>query len=154
MKILQNKYVLSALLIGCVAGLYFGRGYFFSGSAIVGFFILFRLSNRIAGERNHDAIFKRALENYEEVINGRLWTTKGAEIIASDRCDHPRDTGPVKYEHICRTSNGSWFIFRVEAIHGRIVLRTLKPCDQTEVKWHLESHPDAYARIFGQPTAA
>ncbi len=116
--------------------------------------ILFRLINRIEGERNHDAVFKRALEDYEEIIDGRLWSTKGAEIVASDRCDHPRATGPVKYEHICRTINGSWFIFRVEAKHGRIVLCKLTPCNETEAKWRLESHHNAYVRFFGQPTSA
>lgn len=156
MKPFQNKSMLSVALVCCAAGLYFGQGYIVSGSTVVGLFVLYRLMRRIEADRNYALIFKQAFEDYEEIIGGRLWVTKAAEIIASDRVDDylSRAPGPIEFEHVCRTGNDSWFIFRVSVSNGRIISRTLQPCELNDVKWRLERHPDAYVRLFGQPAAA
>lgn len=150
---INNKPILLSVVIAGFAWALLGHGVSATIAGVLGLLALLRWLRRMEGERNWNAV-QGALVGYEEIIAGLLWSGKDAEILASDRVDDPREAGPVCFEHICRTKNGSWFLFFVAVTQGRIVDRSLKPCDEATAKRRLERHQDIYVRCFGQPTTA
>jgi len=152
-KLTNNKTFLLAVAIAGIAYAFIGHGVYASWSIVLAVLALYRWSRLIEGERNWKAIYG-ALTDYEEIIGGQLWIGRDAEILASDRLDDQRKSGPVCFEHICRTKNGAWFLFEVSVMHGRVIERRLEPCDEAKAKGRLRRHQDVYVRCFGQPTAA
>lgn len=122
-------------------------------AGIAAVFSLMWLRRQLEGKRNRAAI-QGALADFEEIIGGALWRGRDADVLASDRLDNLKEPGPVRYEHICRTKLGAWFIFVVEVHSGRILFRELYPCDEATAKLRLQRHPLAYVRCFGQPAVA
>ncbi|NJD07947.1 MAG: hypothetical protein FIA97_15845 [Methylococcaceae bacterium] len=109
--------------------------------------------DRIFGRKNWIAI-NTALDDYEEIIDGKLWIGRNAVALASERLDNPSESGPIRYEHICQMQSGAWFLFTVEVTQGIVISRSIRPCDETAVKARLQRHKDVYIRCFGQPTIA
>ena len=107
----------------------------------------------LSGRQNSAAI-QRALREYDEIVGGVRWIGSVAEVLASDRVDVAREPGPVRFEQVCRTPKGAWFIFNVSVAHGRIVDRNLTPCDERQAKNRLQRHRDVYVRCFGEPESA
>jgi hypothetical protein len=107
----------------------------------------------LSGRQNWAAI-QRALREYDEIIAGARWIGSNAEVLASDRVDAARVPGPVRFELLCRTSKGAWFVFHVAVSHGRVVERGLTPCDERQAKIRLQNHRDVYIRCFGEPQSA
>lgn len=147
----KNIYLALAVLAFLFA--YFTSNDFSMSGYVVGGWFIFCYSRKLEGERNWKAI-QGALDDYEELISGYRWIGKEAEILASDRVDERNKPGPVEFEHICRTKNGTWFVFYVAVTRGRVVGRSLRPCNERQARARLENHPEVYVRVFGQPEAA
>jgi hypothetical protein len=152
-KRFSNTMFLAVVVVIGFAWALAGLSAYSAWAGIPAVLALTRLLRRIGGERNWTAI-QGALSEYEEIIGGRRWVGKDAEVLASDRLDDPTEEGPVRFEHICRTTNGAWFLFDVAATHGRIVGCNLRPCDEATAQSRLRRHQEAYVRCFGQPTIA
>lgn len=151
--LLNSKAVLALAAIAGFAAAYSANGPYAAVGGFVALASLVQLARRREAERNW-AASRNALLGYQEILAGRLWTGGDAEILASDRLDNPQEPGPIRYEHICRTKSGSWFIFLVEVAMGRVVFRELYPCDETTAKQRLECHEAVYIRCFGSPAIA
>jgi len=157
MKLLfSNKKVLVAVAIIGFACVFFVKGSFTLFAGIIGFFALFRLLRITESERNWNTIqnVQSILTDYEEIIDGQLWSVKDCEILAMDRVDNPRESGPVVFQCICRTENGAWFLYEVGVICGRVVHTSLNQCNEDTAKSRLQRHKDVYVRCFGQPVNA
>jgi hypothetical protein len=152
-KLLTNKAFLIAVSIVGIILACLMRNLFAVIPAVAGISALMRLVRTIEGQRNWTAL-NNALDDYEEIIGGQLWSGRDAEILASDRLDNPREPGAIRYEHICRTSSGAWFIFKVDVAMGRVLFREAHPCDDAVAKQRLERHQSAYVRCFGKPATA
>lgn len=152
-NLLSNKTFLLAVAIAGFAWAFIGQSAAAAWAGVIALFAVLQWMRQVEGERNWAAI-QGALADYEEIIGGQLWSGKDAEVLASDRVDDPTRSGPVRFEHICRTKNGAWFLFEVAVIQGRLIDRDLSPIDEATAKLRLQSHQDAYIRCFGHPTAA
>jgi hypothetical protein len=152
-KLIDNQAFLGATALVGFAMSYLTSFPFSAISGVIAVFSLLRLMRRREGQRNWAAIIN-SMADFEEIIGGQLWTGREAEILASDRVDSPSEPGPIRYEHICRTKQGAWFIFEVAVSMGRVVYRELRPCDEATAQYRLERHRTAYVRCFGAPKAA
>lgn len=152
-NLLSNKTFLLGVAITGFAWVFIGQTAYSAWAGVIALFALLRWMQRVEGEKNWKTI-QTALANYEEISGGQLWCGKNAEVLASDRVDDSTKSGPVRFEHICRTKNGAWFLFHVAVTHGRLVDRDLTPIDEATARLRLQPHRDAYIRCFGQPTAA
>lgn len=152
-NLLSNKTFLLAVAIVGFALAFIAQAAYAAWAGVVAMFALLRWMRQVEGEKNWK-IIEGALAKYEVIIGGQLWNGKDAEVLASDRLDNPRQSGPVRFEHICRTKNGAWFLFQVAVTHGRLVDIDLTPIDEATARLRLQSHRDVYIRCFGQPIAA
>lgn len=114
---------------------------------VIGLFLIISIPMK---DRNQKAI-DSVLADYEEIIGGQLWIGKDSEVIAVNK---PRESDISCVELVCRTKNGSWFLFEVYVAHGRVVDRSLHPCDEATVKERLARHREIYVRYFGEPAVA
>lgn len=149
----MNENLLLLLGAGGIAAMAVGPGPVQGVGLLVVLIVIFKMLRKLEGAQNWKAI-QAALSDYEEIINGKNWVGKDAEVLASDRDDDPTKSGPVRFVQVCRTKNGAWFLFQVAVIHGRLVDRCITPCDEAEAKSRLRHHRDIYVRLFGQPTIA
>lgn len=152
-KLIRNKMFLASTVVIGFALAFAGLSGYSAAAGLLALFALLKLLRVHESERNWQAI-KGALDDYEEIIGGQLWRSSDADVLASDRVDDPTQSGPVRFEHICRTKHGAWFLLQVSVIHGRIVDRSLQPCDEATAKRRLQKHQDVYVRCFGLPTTA
>lgn len=147
---MKNKLVLA---IAAICGVGLMLTHFVLIGALIFAISTWKLLRLYDGERNWEAV-QSALSDYEEIVSGSLWIGKQAEVLACDRVDNPRDSGPVRFEQICRTGNGQWFLFHVAVLHGRVLERNLTPLDKDHARLRLEGHKDVYVRYFGEPSVA
>lgn len=153
MKLTRNKALLTVIAIIGFAFAFAGLPGYSIVAGVLASLALFRIFRCLEGERNWSAI-QGALNDYAEIIDGQLWVGKDAEVLASDRVDDPKERGLVCFEHICRTKKGAWFMFHAAVTHGRLIDRSIRPCDEATAKYRLQRHKEVYVRCFGRPTNA
>lgn len=145
---INNQYILGIMTVAGIAVVlkgpygYKGLGLFFGALALL------RLLKLREVSKNRSAI-EVAFATYEEVVGEQLYVVRDAETLAYDRCDSPREQGPIRCEYICRTRAGRWFLFNIAVSHGRIVDQSLVPCNEAEAKFRLQRHREAYVKCFG-----
>lgn len=145
--LISSKLFLTVVVAIGIAGVVNGSTGYKQFSLLLAALALLQLLKLGAAERNRRAI-EKAFATYEEVVDGQLFVVRDAEVLACDRCDTPRDHAPLRYEYVCRTRRGQWFLFDVAVLHGRIVSR-VEPCDEHVARLRLQRHHEAYAKCFG-----
>jgi hypothetical protein len=149
-QLFDNKLYLSTVVIVGGAVTVKGSGLIALFACLTALLALLRLIRVVESQRNWGAI-QHALQGVNEFIAGQRWVGNESEILASDRLDDPAGPGPVRFEHICRTRAGSWFLLEVQVKMGCVLHRALRPCDEATARDRLQRHQAAYVRCFGQP---
>jgi hypothetical protein len=152
-QLIENKVYLSAVVIFCGAVTIKDSGLIALFACVIALLALMHLMRVVKSERNW-AVAHHALEGVDEFIAGQRWVGNESEILASDHLDDPAGLGCIRFEHICRTRAGAWFLFEVQVKMGRVLHRALRPCDEVTARARLQRHQAAYVRCFGQPTVA
>ena len=155
-KLIGNTWFLIVIMLTCftVTSMMINPLSIISGVAGLVAFCNLMINIITQSEKSDWETIKGSLTNYEAIVGGRIWKGSDSELLASDRADNPREPGPIRYEHICRTKSGSWFIFEVAVQMGQVVYRELRPCDEATARSRLERHQAAYVRCFGHPSVA
>jgi len=152
-SLINSKLFLTVVVAIGIVGVAQGSTGYKQLSLLFAALAFLRLLKLGAAERNRSAI-EKAFATHEEVVGGQLFVVRDAEVLACDRCDTPRDHDLLRYEYVCRTRGGQWFLFCVAVSHGRVVSQGLETCDERVARLRLQRHREAYVKCFGLPPVA
>lgn len=149
----QKKHISHVALVVGLASFFLGG--ILSPLSVISLPAAWWLFKDLEYRRNIKAI-ESALPMLDGIYGGRHYVGKNTEVVASKRIDDPRKSGPLVVEQLCKTDAGNWFKFRfsTKTLSGVPYDFDVAPCEENEAKLWLETKPEVYRKLFGNPEAA